>query len=182
MDSGAGQCLCSCSSSFSEMLPCYVELTGISGSLQIHGVGTALFLARDEGGIEILLRVYNCLFSYGDLNLISVSQFQQVQGNVVDFSLGGPSMTVFSSGVMKRPVRIPLQLDDGLFGLSVEPFQPDDPRYSSLIKCDITPRGEFAPSNDGQDSKWVQRTLAATTVSARILIAASDFGENLKVL
>ena len=96
---------------------------------------------------------------------------------MVDFSLGGPSMTVLS---LRRPVRIPLQLDDGLFGLSVEPFQLDDPRYSSLTKCDVTPKGEFVPSNDGPEPKWVHRTLAATTASARILIAASDFGENLK--
>ncbi len=180
MDSSAGQCLCSCSSSFSEMSPCYVEITAISGLLQIHGFGTALFLARDEGDNEVLLCVYNCLFSYGDFNLISVSQFQQVPGNVVDFPLDGPSMTVFSSGIVKRTVRIPLQLDGGLFGLSVEPFQLDDPRCSSLPKCDVTPRGEFVPSDDGPDSKWVQRTLAETTGSARVLIAASEFGENLK--
>ncbi len=129
-------------------------------------------MARDEADNEVLLRIYNCLFSYGECNLISVSQFQQVQENVVDFSLGGPSMTVLS---LRRPVRIPLQLDDGLFGLSVEPFQLDDPRYSSLTKCDVTPKGEFVPSNDGPEPKWVHRTLAA-----RILIAASDFGENLK--
>jgi hypothetical protein len=89
-------------------------------------------------------------------------------------------MTVFSSGIVKRTVRIPLQLDGGLFGLSVEPFQLDDPRCSSLPKCDVTPRGEFVSSDDGPDSQWVRRTLAEPKGSGRALIAASDFGENLK--
>jgi hypothetical protein len=73
VDSGPGQSLCSSSSSFSTMSPCYVELTGISGSLQAHGCGTALFLARDDSDNEVIFRVHNCLFCYGDFNLISVS-------------------------------------------------------------------------------------------------------------
>ncbi len=89
-------------------------------------------------------------------------------------------MTVSSSGLMRRPVRLPLSLDDGLFALDAEPFQLDDPRYSSLAKCDVTPKGDFVPSHSAPDSPWVQMQLASTKVSARILVAAVDFGDNLK--
>jgi hypothetical protein len=157
-----------------------VEITGISGSLQVHECGTALFVARDEHGDEVILRVHNCLFCYGDFNLISVSQLQQVPGNAVDFSLGSPSMTVSSSGIVKKTVSIPLQLDDNLFALDVEPFQLDDTRYSSLPKCDVTPMGDFVSLSSGSDPKWTQRMLATSTSSARILVGAEDFGENLK--
>ena len=37
VDSGAGQCLCSNDSSFVDMTPCMVEITGIAGALQIYG-------------------------------------------------------------------------------------------------------------------------------------------------
>ncbi len=47
IDSGAGQCLCSNDSSFVDMTPCMVEITGIAGALQIYGWGTALFSAHD---------------------------------------------------------------------------------------------------------------------------------------
>jgi hypothetical protein len=135
---------------------------------------------RDDRGNEVLLRVHSCLFCYGDFNLISVSQFQQLPGNAVDFSLFAPSITVSSSGVMPRLVRIPLSLDDGLFALDAEPFQLDDPRYSSMAKCDVTPKGDFVPSHSAPDSPWFQVQLASSKASARILVAADDFGDNLK--
>ncbi len=129
---------------------------------------------------KVILRVHNCLFCYGDFNLISVSQFQQIPGNAVDFSLAAPCMTVFSSGSARRPIRLPLLLDEGLFALDAEPFQLDDHRYSSLPKCDITPNGNFVPCHSVPDSPWTQKMLAATTVSARILAASVDIGDNLK--
>jgi hypothetical protein len=42
VDSGAGQSLSSCSTAFSQMVPCQVEITGIAGALQIYGCGTAI--------------------------------------------------------------------------------------------------------------------------------------------
>jgi hypothetical protein len=68
VDSGAGQCLCSNDSSFVDMTPCMVEITGIAGTLQIYGCGTALFLATDDLGRHFVLRVHNCLF--GQVSLI----------------------------------------------------------------------------------------------------------------
>jgi hypothetical protein len=141
VDSGAERCLCSSSSSFSEMSSCYVKLTGVSGSLQVHGCGTALFLAQDDKGNGIIVRVQNCLFCYGDFNLISVSQFQQIPENSVNFNLGAPSITISSSG-NKRQVCIPLILDGELFALDVEYFQLDDSRYRTLPKCDMRVHSE----------------------------------------
>jgi hypothetical protein len=43
VDSGAGQCLCSCIYTFVQMTPCHIEITGVSGLLEVFGCGTALF-------------------------------------------------------------------------------------------------------------------------------------------
>ena len=165
VDSGAGQCLCSSSSCFSQMSPCCIEITGISGSLQAHGSGTALFLAQDDNGNDVILRVHNCLYCYGDFNLISVSQFQQLPGNSVDFRLGSSSITMFTSG-NKRQIRVPLVLDDGLFALDVEPFQLDDSRYRALPKCDVTPRGDFILSQSDSDPShwWISAIVSKISV------------------
>jgi hypothetical protein len=34
-------------------------------------------------------------------------------------------------------------LEDGLFAISVTPFQMDDPRHQTLPKFDVTPSGSF---------------------------------------
>ena len=69
VDSGAGQCLCSCSSAFISMEACHLQVVGIAGRLTIHGQGTAIFLASVDG-VEVLLRIHNCLHSFGEFNLI----------------------------------------------------------------------------------------------------------------
>ena len=69
VDSGAGQCLCSNDSSFVDMTPCMVEITGIAGVLQIYGSGTAMFLAQDVSERSFVLRVHNCLFGRGQFNI-----------------------------------------------------------------------------------------------------------------
>jgi hypothetical protein len=63
VDSGAGQCLCSCISAFVQMTPCRIEITGVSGLLEIFGCGTALFMITDSYDNQVILRVNNCLFS-----------------------------------------------------------------------------------------------------------------------
>ncbi len=77
----------SCSSAFVKMEACHLELVGVAGSLIIHGQGTAMFLASDGEGHEVVFRIHNCLFSFGEFNLLSVSQFQLGEGNSVDFSV-----------------------------------------------------------------------------------------------
>ncbi len=60
VDSGAGQSLSSCSTAFSQMVPCQVEITGIAGALQIYGCGTASFLYDGGSDNPVILRVHNC--------------------------------------------------------------------------------------------------------------------------
>jgi hypothetical protein len=75
VESGAGQCLCSCASAFATMEACHVQVVGVAGRLNIHGQGTAMFLVCVEGD-EIILRIHNCLHSFCEFNLISVSQLK----------------------------------------------------------------------------------------------------------
>jgi hypothetical protein len=129
VDSGAGQCLCSVSGAFTDLQPCHIEVTGVSGTLPIYGCGTANFVAKDHAGSELIVRIPNCLYERGEFNLLSVSQFNQVKGNRVDFSLTSPMMVLaLSPGSHRTSVRVPLVLEDGLFALHVEPLGEGDPR------------------------------------------------------
>ena len=155
------------------MSPCALEITGISGSLQIYGVGTALFLSQDNNGNPIVVRIHNCLCGHGEFNLISVSQLVQQKGNNVDFSLQNPYLTLVSSGQKGRHFRLPLSMDDGLFGLTLEPLQLNDSRYSRYPKCDVTPGGIFSLCNSETPERWRAKVLVSGTSSARILVAPS---------
>jgi hypothetical protein len=179
VDSGAGQCLCSNDSSFVDMTPCMVEITGIAGALQIYGSGTAMFLAQDVSGRSFVLRVHNCLFGRGQFNLLSVSQLCQKQGNEVNLSLDSPTLTLRTSGPKKRSILFPLHVDEGLFGFKVVPFTTDDSRFPSLPKIDVTPSGEFLLSDDGLH-RWNSKILASSTPAARILLSSADYEWNLQ--
>ena len=96
VDSGAGQCLCSCDGAFINMSPCEIEILGVAGSLQIYGIGTALFVAKDDSDREVVLRIHNCLFSRGEFNLISVSQLCGKPENRVDLSVVSPALCLMS--------------------------------------------------------------------------------------
>jgi hypothetical protein len=75
VDSGAGQSLCSCSDAFLNLRACAIQVVGISGSLPIFGVGTALFVIAGAQGKEAVLLIHNCLLSEGGgFNLVSVSR------------------------------------------------------------------------------------------------------------
>jgi hypothetical protein len=89
VDSGAGQCLCSCSSAFITMRTCHIQVVGVTGRLTIHGQGTAVFIASVNGQ-DVLLRIHNYLHSFGQFNLISVSQLKMVSGNSVNFPVENP--------------------------------------------------------------------------------------------
>ncbi len=49
VDSGAGQCLSSCSNAFFSLEPCQIEVVGIAGTLPIFGIGTASFALKLNG-------------------------------------------------------------------------------------------------------------------------------------
>jgi hypothetical protein len=94
VDSGAGQSLCSVSAAFTDLQPCRIAVTGVSGSLPIFGCGTANFVALDHNGFQIAIKIPNCLYGRCEFNLLSVSQLNQVAGNRVDFSLDSPAMVL----------------------------------------------------------------------------------------
>ncbi len=64
MDSGAGQCMCSCSEAFHSLRPCAVMVVGVAGSMPVHGIGTACFTIIIDGK-TFILRNNNCLFCHG---------------------------------------------------------------------------------------------------------------------
>ncbi len=96
----------------------------------------------------------------------------------MDFSLAAPELVLRSK---KRQVRVPLFLEDGLFAISVTPFQMDDPRYSTLPKVDVTPSGTFRLSDDSSTHRWSSKVLLSASSDARILVAprSDDYDVNL---
>jgi hypothetical protein len=154
VDSGAGQCLCSCSSAFLTMEACHLQVVGVTGRLSIHGLGTAVFLVSVDGR-EALLRIHNCLHSFGEFNLLSVSQLKLVPGNSIDFSLVNPMLKLSTGQLVSsnedfiahrnQTLEVPLVMDAGLYSLVLEPISPSDPRYDSLPIFDVTPPGLFCP-------------------------------------
>jgi hypothetical protein len=152
----------------------------VAGSLQIYGCGTALFLVEDDAGQSVILRVYNCLYGQGQFNLLSVSQICQGANNSVDFNLDSPAL-LLSTGPKKRPVRLPLFLEDGLFAISGTPFPLDDSRFSSLRKADVTPGGVFRPSDDSSLHRWNSKVLVSANGTGRFLVAQNcDYAYNLE--
>ena len=99
VDSGAGQCMCSCVEAFSSIRACAIIVVGVSGSLPIHGVGTAFFLVLDSLGEEIVIRIHNCLLcettsEEDTFNLISVSQLLRSKRNSVQFQSQQSTITL----------------------------------------------------------------------------------------
>ena len=124
VDSGAGQSMCSCPDAFLSLRPCAIEVLGVSGSLPVFGVGTAMFVVQAVSDLPVVVLIHNCLLSQGSsFNLLSVSQFQSSGINTADFTVGAPALTLRSR---RGPMVLPLVLNDGLYGFSAEPLQPND--------------------------------------------------------
>ncbi len=182
VDSGAGQCLSSCSNAFLTLEPCHIEVVGIAGSLPIFGIGTAVFALTLKGGTEILVRIHNCLYSFGEFNLLSVSQMRTIHRNLLDLSLHAPRIRLHSSVEdnghnKKKFVDLPLEIEDGLYALAMEPISSDDSRYLSSQIFDITPPGDYTPLNQkmgghdgGTKSTRQMWTTMVMTVSGKFLL------------
>jgi hypothetical protein len=152
-----------------------VQITGVAGSLPIYGSGTASFVTQDHAGRSIIVMIPNCLFGRCAFNLLSVSQFNQVRGNRVDFNLDSPAVILAPPpGVLRPSARVPLTLDDGLFALHMEPLAEGDSRWDTLPKYVITKRGTFVPSDPGGTVRWQANFLATATSTARLLAFSSD--------
>jgi hypothetical protein len=181
IDSGAGQCLSSCSTAFLTLEPCHIEVIGVAGSLPIFGIGTAIFALSMQGGGEVLLRVHNCLYSFGEFNLLSVSQMQTLPKNSLELSLLSPTLRLFAGGVdgdgqilssRKSYIDISLSLEDGLYALEMEPISPEDPRNLTTQIFDLTPPGDYVPAT--QKSSRLVKTGKPTRQIWTTLIVPAD--------
>jgi hypothetical protein len=180
VDSGAGQCLSSCSTAFLSLEPCQIEVVGIAGTLPIFGIGTAVFALTLKGGHEILIRIHNCRYSFGEFNLLSVSQMSTIRSNTLDLSLHAPHIRLYAApdiSVKSKFVDIPLVLDDGLYALTMEPVSADDQRHVTSPIYDMTPvgdyipvsgvgYGEYAPGGQSRDTRQMWTTVMTPTVLA----------------
>ena len=174
---------------------CHLELVGVSGSLAIHGQGTAIFLLTIEDVGEVILRIHNCLYSFGEFNLLSASQLQMVSGNSLDLSVEDPHLCLGESllgpennssaddlGGINKALKIPLVMDEGLYSLVMEPLSPDDPRFGMLPIYDVTPPGPFVPisqramvtvaegERNSETLTWTTHVLSEPPKIGRILV------------
>jgi hypothetical protein len=200
VDSGAGQCLCSCSSAFLTMEACHFQVVGVAGRLTIHGQGTTIFLVSVEGN-EAILRIHNCLHSFGEFNLISVSQLKLVPGNSLDFSVQNPFLhfsrgqTPSSDFGFPTNLAVPFFIDEGLYSVFFEPVTPSDPWYGELPIFDVTPSGAFSPmtqmlsavprrDGDPEFPIWTTEVLSIPPRKGRVIALPAattmDFDEELK--
>ena len=108
VDSGAGQCLCSNKDAFVTLQACAIQMVGVSGSLSILGVGTAMFLVAGHTHASSIILIHNCLLSPGgSFNLVSVSQLQASGSNTVDFNRDAPTLTIQSgTGRLTLPLAL----------------------------------------------------------------------------
>ena len=131
--------MCCCPDAFLSLRSCAIEVIGVSGSLPIFGIGTAMFVVRTSADRFVVVRIHNCLLSQeSPFNLLSVSQFQTSHLNSVDFRPGSPNFSVQSSA---GHAVFPLALLDGLYSFLAESIHPSDDRYRSLPRFDLTPPG-----------------------------------------
>jgi hypothetical protein len=145
VDSGAGQSLCSCSDAFLNLRACAIQVIGISGSLPIFGVGTAVFVVSSGQGKEAIILIHNCLLSEGGgFNLVSVSQLQASGANSVSFDTGAQSIRLQSgTGIF----HLPLALQDGLYNFQAFHIHINDERYVTLPRYLLTAKGDYVPQN-----------------------------------
>jgi hypothetical protein len=154
VDSGAGQSMCSCPDAFLSLRPCAIEVIGVSGSLPIFGIGSAMLVLTTSTNRFVVGLVHDCLLCQGSpFNLLSVSQFQASGRNSVNFSVASPSLSLTSAG---GQAVFPLVLEDGLYSFLAEPIHPNDDRYRSLARFDMTTNsqredGDGAASVDPRD-------------------------------
>jgi hypothetical protein len=125
--------------------------------------------------------------------LLSVSQIQTNRRNSLNLSLESPSIRLFSDidseadrirTKAPRFVDIPLDMDDGLYALTMEPLSSDGPRHLSKPIFDVTPPGDYSPlSSRAPNTRrmWTTVVLPTPTPVGRIVVLAGalDFHSEL---
>ena len=128
MDSGAGQCMTSCSEAFHSLDACAVLIVGVGGSMPAHGIGTACFMGFSNG-IEYILQIHNCLLCHGEdgFNLLSVSQILRDPANSVVFRSNASHLEIQGMHA-NESARFALQENEGLYDIKLWPLFRDDYR------------------------------------------------------
>ena len=126
---------------FSEVRSCAILVIGVSGSLPVHGIGTANFVVKDNDGFEHIWSIHNCLLCHNvigeeSFNLISVSQM--VRTKRIKVSFGANLSEVMISTKRKKEICFPLVPDDGLYSLHFSPISWNDSRFESLTRLEVT--------------------------------------------
>ena len=140
MDSGAGQCMTSCSEAFHTLHACAVLVIGVGGSMPAHGVGTACFIGISHG-IEYIFQIHNCLLCHGEdgFNLLSVSQILRDPANAVAFRSNASQLEIRQQDGI--PALFDLQENDGLYEMRLAPLYRDDCRVQER-SIDLTLRDD----------------------------------------
>ncbi len=154
VDSGAGQCMCSCIEAFSSLRSCAILIVGVSGTLPVHGIGTANFLVKDGDGKECIWMIHNCLLCHKvngeeQFNLISVSQVLRTGLNLITFANGDSSITI-KDRRQREDHSFVLEPDDGLYSIEGVPISLTDKRYNTTTRLNVTMAGD--PMVSGKDA------------------------------
>ncbi len=109
---------------------CAVIVVGVTGSMPVHGIGTAIFRIK-LGDKDVAIRIFNCLLCHGEdgFNLISVSQMLRTEVNSITFREG-------ASEVRINDRHIPLNEIDGLYEILGSPVSVND--QQDLQHYDLT--------------------------------------------
>ena len=158
--------MCSCLEAFSSLRPCAILVVGVSGSLPVHGIGTANFLVKNSDGMECIWKIHNCLLCHKaseeeQFNLISVSQILRTGNNAVTFGNERSTITV------QHPKRkgdhvFPLVPDDGLYAITCVPICDTDLRFNSLRCFNITVDEDDVVSGDSKGHRGADDALRDT--------------------
>ncbi len=182
VDSGAGQSLCSNVDAFISLQACAIQVIGVSGTLPVFGVGTAMFTVQDAVGQAAIILVNNCLLTPGGtFNLLSVSQLQESGVNLASFDLTSPLLILRST---IGQFLLPMVLTDGLYSFSAAPLHINDVLYTTLPRYHLTSRGDYTPpttssmlaSSSTLSSNWECRIFVAPSASRRVLAFPAEPG------
>jgi hypothetical protein len=126
----------SCSEAFITLRPCAIIVVGVTGSMPVHGIGTAMFRVL-FGDSEVILTVFNCLLCHGEdegFNLLSVSQMLRTKTNSITFCEGNSGIQIKKDGLEHR---IPLKEIDGLYELSGSPISVKDKQNLAVFNLTL---------------------------------------------